>query len=501
MFEELKCPEEMTTVEEITSTTETNQSPVMLKNSIAMLDDIFDRHDITINEDDINQVNFNRLEMPEKILSNTKRSKNFDPVEEMMMGDQPVEDTLTNSTIAETTAPATLISDISENEINDTNETSANPAENLSTTLSTIVETTTAFVTEPVTKHISAGHPIHLSQAVFKDPPLLYDQLNSSTNVSRKDLRGANEGNDHFIPPMLLVKARFVPTKPQIEVTTMEIESTGTDSLTTESSNNLTSVELQSSVDTTEADGITIAPNTNSSNTLISEETASQNSVDLTSIASTVGSTESIVTEKPILLNKRNDGKLSLVKKLILPMITTSNILSVTPTIQKSENEIPTIPTEVSTKMPEVTKNMEIAVSELSNDIQQNEVPQTSVDIDDGSLKINVKIIPLITVPKATTPIRLDEPTLTTAFTGHSVPSINTVQPKSSIATEIETEIESESTQFHTTESAEHTASSVQFKNNFSNMDYSYKPNRRRVLTKSEYYNHNHGSYIKKILG
>jgi hypothetical protein len=267
--------------------------------------------------------------------------------DDIMLGDQPMiqgqmenasTDTITTTTLASTTDrqrrdtnvsenASTVATEVEETSSNDVNSIGSSTLNDISTSTSTEktteVPTTPTTVEGTTTKHIAAGFPIHMSQAVFKDPPVLFDQLNS-THSPRKDL---NANDDHFIPPMLLVKARFTPTKPHVEETTFEIGSTdSTKEITTE-------LNAETSAGADEAD-------------VSSVSTESAN-------VENAGTTET-QTEKPILIEKRHDGVL--IKKE--PEITT--VTSTAASVVTSEATQSVQTEEITTTIvPETTKQTE----------------------------------------------------------------------------------------------------------------------------------------------
>lgn len=244
-------------------------------------------------------------------LSKEKSSKTIKD-DEQMMGDAPAPEIHSTEFEQSTTYPATterqrrdanLIesSTVDTSSSTDTSTPTADESSSFSTELpssllssSTTSEQMTTFVTEESTTKIFAhGHPLHMSQAIFKEP-IQPDINNTHERIDFGD------AEDRFIPPMLLVKAKFTTTTSSGEaISTMKAEHSTTDVVATS-----LSTEQNTIIDTTE--------NGDESTTmkLDSNEIPLNDSSAATQLENTI--TSVTASEKPIMIGKRNDPRLGL---------------------------------------------------------------------------------------------------------------------------------------------------------------------------------------------
>jgi hypothetical protein len=559
MYEELKCDDE-------SSREHVEEHPtVIMKDPQKMLDDIFEIHEQNDNND--LEINLNRLEslpekfsdnrfdiddlmqgdqpsqieeetekilkksmkMPEKKLiynkknkdnSKTEKNKKLDDKEDLMLGDEPVLESekttqiaiesiknndLSTTTSASTTDRQRRATSSLENpiaELND-NETISNDTKELDSTeipttisASTTEVPSTTVAEELTSKHMLPGHPIHLSQANFKDPPLLFDQLNT-THTPRKDL-GAND--DHFIPPMLLVKARFTPTKPHFEETTLEIGSTDTTKETATEISTDTQPTAESSTENS----------SNSSDIISATESIVETTLKFENITFNIVSTNQSVTEKPILIEKRNDATVVLREQLfsnpeaitvsssIPDEIRTVNSQSADTTILLTEPSKIATTTVVEDKISDydTTLNPETISTETSENLAKNTVLPTSTTLLPESI-IEVEIS-TVSPLSAWTKEKMSTISITETTSMMHSSDISEIKPQQKRK---DPSLNHDSHDSHEDFNQEYDSDEHSKENKFSNADYEpYKPNRRRVLTKTDHHN-NHGSYIKKILG
>ncbi|CAO1411116.1 unnamed protein product [Diamesa hyperborea] len=611
MYDELKCPEEMMTTStegttiEITekttvesTTTEEYHPEVILKNPQKMMEDIFNSQ--TIHDDEIDmQVNSNRLETPEskkddddlmlgdqpitqetedkktllkktekkeiytkKSKLNKKEAKSKEIIidDEQMMGDQPASEHETSSNIALTTdrqrrdinSETTIATDVATSQQEETTQkldegtTTAVPV-----TSTTLAPVTTTLAEELTSKHIAAGHPLHQSQAVFKDPvpidlngshiaaghPLHQSQAVFKDPIPVEIINGThdrkevNPNEDHFIPPMLLVKARFTSTKATEGITETEMDST----------TQLSTSPISASEPSTDEQTVTeITQETNNSTTELKEannEIPSQN----TEVVPTL---PVAVSEKPILLEKRHDPRHGLNTITTTTVATTVELTAAT-TVEQTEatssisvenikivsvveeHDLTTMPQtteETSTSVTEQTSTETPTSSEVSTAQESTSQSPTSTaepKIELEKLIESTTTIPLI-VSTSTIPIMSSTP-MTIKITTLKAPEITTISststPTPSMAIVLQTapmkndidlktqfqhnieshEINNEMNNEHDDDNNEHEHNS---ENNFSNIEdfQPYKPNRHRELSKQDV--HHGGSFsIGRILG
>lgn len=418
MYDELKCPEEQTTTTatetttvDISRTTEESRPEVIIKNPQKMLEDIFNDVETNI-EVDSNRLDVvdakkeldlmvgdqpvpdavedkktllkisDKKEIFSKKMKNSKKekmSKEVTPMDdEPMMGDAPAEELHDEHSTTTATKHESLSTDRERRDVMETTlaadakistETPSSPQSDatiddfVSTSILTEVTTeaqqvTTVVTEETTTKFIVHGLPMFHSQVIFKEPIA----VDNGTN-ERKD-----DGNsyDHFIPPMILAKIRTTATK-STEGATEEARETTTDiaaSVTTEST----------------SDGQTVTEATEDDKNVTSKPTET-NEISINEIASvtqleTTPQLTSIASERPIMIEKRNDPRLGL-----NVAETTTQVPSTVANSQISTTELSSSTTEESTVVTDVSSpsvSYESSVSEISTTESQTELSETS---------------------------------------------------------------------------------------------------------------------------
>ncbi|XP_065083916.1 uncharacterized protein DDB_G0290587-like [Ochlerotatus camptorhynchus] len=266
---------------------------------------------------------------------------------------------------------------------------------------------------------------------------------------------------DHFIPPMLLVKARFTSTKAHVDTTTT------------------TTVEL------------------------LTETPEPSPSSSAAPISSTEDPTTAIMTDETYAVSDSgNDVQLvELNDKTSSPEISTSTESDVTTTHQ----------------VVEITFEDKVISSKIGT-LSITTRPFTAGELQSSTAVQNATALPetastTVVLPTTTTTTTT---TTTPAPTTTSVPSTTTTPSTTLRPTTIQTVTEHELHQddddtddgaddrhdSHEEEDNEADHHHEELHNSFSNIEnfQPYKPNRHRSLTKPEVHN-NHGNYIKKILG
>ena len=590
MYDELKCPEEMMTTSteattiEVTepttiesTTTEEYHPEVILKNPQKMMEDIFNSQ--TIHDEDTDmQVNSNRLDTPasskndddlmlgdqpivqetddkKTLLKKTEKkeiyakkgklnkkevkSKEVIVDDEQMMGDQPAMET--SSSIALTTdrqrrdinletTIAVELTTLQQDEVTTKLDEEAITT-TTTTTTTTLAPLTTTLAEELTSKHIAAGHPLHQSQAVFKDPipvdlngthiaaghplhqsqavfkdPIVVEIINGT-----HDRKEVNPNEDHFIPPMLLVKARFISTKTTEGATETEMDSTTPISVTESSTDGQTATEATQDL--------------NNSTTGL-KETNNEIPVHNTEIVPALTDT---VDEKPILIEKRNDPRHGLnvitttTAAAIVELIsaTSSVVLEETTTMAVSEeHEISTMPQtteETFTSVTEQTSTDTLTLTSLDVSAIQESSSESPASTAEPKIELEKVIESTTSIPLTiststvsimpSTPMTIKMTTLkapeitstpTIAIELKATPMKNDIDLKTTFQHNIEShEINNEMNNEHDDGNDEHNS-----ENNFSNIEdfQPYKPNRHRDLSKQDA--HHAGSFsIGRILG
>lgn len=563
MYNALKCPEEeiLSTISSLTSlsteeiTVETSskldtqvtasttlkadeeeiQPKVIIKNPQKMMEDIFDTIDVNVDVDS------NRLDdsdphkmdldlmvgdqpMPEEeadkkiLLKLTDKKEAFkkksDKIkeklkakddDEMMMGDAPAEDitsTTENSEIS--TSPkhdANLIAEATTQTINDmstfiTSNDASTTEESSSISTESPQQSTeqnipTTSTEEPTTKIIVQGHPLHMSQAIFKEP-IQPDVNNTHERINFSD-------SDVFIPPMLLVKAKFTTTTSTgTEHSTMsDVIVTSSSAVSSpESADNTENVDAES---TTIVESTTIKPENNEISSL-------NDTAQATQVENTITTVES--SEKPIMVGKRTDPRLGL-KDAMMSASTTTIVASTTEQMTTViSSEIPSSTTEseeltttteenssssgssISSSTFEITAESSPSSTLIIDETENTEIATTTLQASNGSPE--KLIADLSTTTIITSPSQTSEIPTSTAMMRNDIDAYHHQNGDvSDFSEHIETEGEGESS-----EDDHH-----HLENNFSNADYQpFKPNRHRTLSKQDHH-HGPGFSIGKILG
>lgn len=576
MYEELKCPEEQATstttmtmeptIVEISSTTEESRPEVIIKNPQKMLEDVFNNIETNIEVDsnrldvvdakkeldfmvgdqpaaDNTEDKKTLLKMTEKKEVYPKKSKNakkeskklpFD--DEPMMGDAPAEDvahgeltTIASSKHddsttdrqrrdAETTLPADAKA-TSEEPLSSTDE-AVTTTEDASTMTTEAQQITTVVTEETTTKNIVQGQPMFHNHAVFKEP-ISVD--NNNGTIERKDV---SNSDDHFIPPMLLVKARFTATKSTEGTEETKEMTTATDEITTSA---ITESVSETAVTGTSDDDKNVTVTTTKapeSNDIASNEISSSSSV------TQVETSPALTSEKPILIEKRNDPRLGLnygITTSTNAPLSTTEVLSASSTTE----EATTIIEETSSSS---VSSYESSVSEISTTESQTEMSEMSSDSSTSeSLSTQLFDTATSTQPEMTAE-RLIESTTTTTTTTEKVeassslasssvtpiaiklttlkiPDTSTHKPINKSTTQMRNDIDEfprhpesheSSHELHESSDENDGSSSEQhhLANNLNNEEnfQPYKPNRHRTHLKLEH-QHGAGFSIGRILG
>ena len=569
MYDELKCPEEqttitpteITTVEFSSTTTEESHPEVIIKNPQKMLEDVFNNVetnmeidsnrldavdakkelDLMVGDqpaDDTTEDKKTLLKLPEKKEVYPKKSKNGKKDskskqidDEPMMADAPAKevhdehattisskpDGLTTERqrrdVADTTMP--VEANVSSEVLLSTQHIDITTTENLSTIsteLSTEAPQITSVVTEETTtKNIVQGHPLFHNHAIFKEP-ISVD--NNNGTLERKDVSNTD---DHFIPPMLLVKARFTATK----------STEGTEETKEMTTDVSTSILTESTLE-----GQTVSETTDDEKNVTSKPTEtneiSTNEISSITQLETTPALTSVSIEKPIVIEKRNDPRLG----LNLNAITTSTLTPSTIAVELSSTELQSSSTTEepsSTVSEEVSSSVsyESTVSEMSTTESPTEVTETSeasssdTPTTTGIFDISTSTQPkraaerLIesTTQKAESSSAIDSSSMTPIaikLTTLKAPEILSPKPIKKSTTQMRNDIdnghrhESSETSHELHESSDENESFEHhhLENNLNNADdyQPYKPNRHRSITQSD---HHHGPAfsIGKILG
>lgn len=565
MYDELKCPEEQTTftpteitVEFSSTTTEESHPEVIIKNPQKMLEDVF--NDVEANmEIDSNRLDVAEakkeldlmvgdqpaadtaedkktlLKLPEKKEVFAKKSKSDKKDakskqtaldDEPMMGDAPAEevhderattipsksDGLTTERqrrdIPETTLP--IETNVSTETPIQHGDGTTEDSSSISTELATDAQQITSVVTEETTtKNIVQGHPLFHNHAIFKEP---ISMDNNNGTLERKDVSNTD---DHFIPPMLLVKARFTATK----------STEGTEETKEMTTDVSTSILTESTLE-----GQTVSETADDEKNVTSKPTEtneiSTNEISSITQLETTPALTSVSIEKPIVIEKRNDPRLGLnvITTSTLTPTTVAGELSTTESQSPSTTEEPssTVTEEVSSSV-----SFDSSVSEISTTESQTEISETSessssdTPTSTGMVDISTSLQPERTAE------RLIESTTQKAETSSSIasspvtpiaiklttlkaPEISARKPISKSSTQMGNDIDEghrhgsseASHELHESSDENESFEHHHLENNLNNAeDYQpYKPNRHRTITQLD---HHHGPAfsIGKILG
>lgn len=510
------------------------QPKVIIKNPQKMMEDIFDSIDVNaevdsnrLDDSDPHKMDLDLMvgdqpmdedESDKKILlkqpdkkeifkkkSDKLKDKLKAKDDEMMMGDAPAADNVQISTtenndiptstviisttdrqrrdanlIAETT---TALNDMSESTTNDASTTEelsslSTDSPQASSTESII---TTMPTEEPTTKIIVQGHPMHMPQGVFKEP-IQPDHNGTHERINFSDA-------DAFIPPMLLVKAKFTTTT-----------STGTETTVID---NLASSSSSSSTESVTIFDITDIADDISSTTVEPSTTVRVESNEISPVNDTAQVENTITTvdssEKPIMVGKRTDPRLGLKDAMSSttthPPPTTEQLTTI-----MSSSEIPSSTTE---SVDESTTDSSMSTFEITAD--SSSLSSTIIDETEGTVEIatttlqssgsaekliaDVSTTTIITSPAAATAVKPSSKTETMRndIDAYHHPNDDT----SELSEHLETEGESSSEDEH-----------HHVDNSFSNAEnyQPFKPNRHRSIMKHDQH-HGPGFSIGKILG
>lgn len=537
LYNALRCSdEEIDITSTITTTTilttDDAEPKVIIKNPQKMMEDIFDslNSDVVIDSNRLEETNVQHkvdldlmmgdqpmpsedvqpedkkilLKQPEKKEFFAKKSKQKSEKlkvkdDEPMMADAPAgevhsTDDTEQSTFIPTTdrqrrdanlLETTMSTADASSTVESTDSTTSNGEELSSTELPPSNPTAEQQMTtteESTTRLYVQGHPLHMSQAIFKEP------IQPDVHGTHERIE-IGESEDRFIPPMLLVKAKLTST-------TTEVISTSTSD--TASSTDQTIVDVTDIID----------ENATTSTTQKSEMSNDipMNETQPTQLENTI--TTVFASERPILIEKRNDPRLGLkAATTSLPLTSTQIIISST--------------AEVSTISEELTS---IAESTLDSGITTtDETPVTDLTDAGSSVAVSDTLKPLETFVTASTSHHEEAEKLILSST--TVVVEQTVEPSPTIIisspsplaiaakpTTLKTpEINKSTTTmrsndidaYHQTDDVSHEEeeSSEHYQNNFSNADnyQPYKPNRHRSINNEHH--HGPGFSIGKILG
>jgi hypothetical protein len=544
---------EVTTVEFL-STTEESRPEVIIKNPQKMLEDVFNDVETNI-EVDSNRLDVadakkeldfmfgdqpvaddaedkkTLLKLPEKkevfakkAKNAKKESKNLPLDDEPMMGDAPAEEaahddqTTTVATKPEASTTDRQRRDALETTLaadaNDSTEATPQQSEESVTKIASTVPTeaatteapvVTTVTDEPTTKNIVQGHPLFHNHAIFKEP-ISVDNNNGS--LERKDVSNTD---DHFIPPMLLVKARFTATK-----STEGIEETKemtTDAITE------TTLEGQTVTEISDDDkNVTSKPLESND---ITNEISSVTQVEVTPSLTQVAS-----SERPILIEKRNDPRLGLnvaatttTTSTAQPATSAAIQLSTTDAQSPSTTDEPTMFTEEASS---ASVSYESSVSEISTTESQTETTEMSESSSSESPSTKLSSDISTTVQPESTGERLIESTTQKAeasstsavptpiaikLTTLRVPDVTSAEPINKSTPQMGNDIDEihESSQLHRTFEADEGSyvETQHVENNLNNEEnfQPYKPNRHRDVSHHQNPHHGPGFSIGKILG
>jgi hypothetical protein len=569
MYNALRCPEEeiasSSSAIDVTPTTTTTEEPepkVIIKNPQKMMEDIFDSldSDVVLDSNRLEETNVQHkvdldlmmgdqpmassaadeveadkkvlLKQPEKKETFPKKTKQKSEKlkardeDEPMMGDAPClpcamkanedakseQTTLTPTTdrqrrdanLLESTTTST--SEVSTSD--STTDTSKSDDESSPIVSSTEMPATTeqpittTLIEETTTKVYVQGHPLHMSQAIFKEPI----QPDVNNTHERIEIGNADAG---FIPPMLLVKAKTTTT-------TMEPVK---ETLTTDISTDQTLIDVTDVADENNTIIVTSKPAESISESPSNETQPTVLATQLENTITTVAS-----SEKPILIEKRNDPRLGLkaVATTSVPITPTQQIIvsstvelttvseDLTSVSENTESTFEvntstenaammtitteeTLPTELldtsssSAAVSDTSKSLELVVSPSSTMTQEKAITAEKLILSTVATEQTVE--PSTTIMSSSpTPIALKQTTMTINKSTTTMRNDIDAYRHSEDGSHEDEEQESSEKQHHT-------------ENHFSNVDYEpYKPNRHRSVIKPDHH-HGPGFSIGKILG
>lgn len=570
MYNALKCPEEKeeikATIASISASTTGEPEPkVIIKNPQKMMEDIFDSLDIDTNRlEETNvqhKVDLDLMMGDQPVASDDekvgkkvlpkqtdkkevfpkKTKQKFEKLkvkseDEQMMGDEPAEEihsTTEQSTNIPTTdrqrrdvnlvEATTTITDV----ITESTESSTESEGSSSTELpssSTTEQILTTFVTEETTTKVYVqGHPLHMSQAIFKEP-ISPDGTHERIEIGKSE--------DRFIPPMLLVKAKTPAPTTTEDNLLKETQTTDISESTEQTIVDVTDIADESSTInaiTTQKSEISndISLNNNNNETTQITEAAS---IQLENMITTV-----IASEKPIMIEKRNDPRLGL--KAVTTSAPSSTTSQTTPQIASVVSS--TIASDVTTMSDELTSNTETGSTESTFEMNSGGSSSISISTDEShetELLESSSSSPSLSYssqPTFVSDTSKPQETLVTSSTFEqemaekvilsTAPAVAIEQTVESSAPIISTSTEkipqttitksaalmrNDIDAYHQTDEVsreneeEESSEYHHLENTFSNADnyQPYKPNRHRSIVKPEHH-HGPGFTIGKILG
>lgn len=395
-----------------------------------------------------------------------KNEKKAEDDEELMMGDQPDEtETQPIDIVQQAVKPTEGDSDESSTVGVAGSSTEGEPAttSEVTETESTTADSRLRRATDSETSSesaITATTELSTTEASTTTQEPTTSSTASSHILPTTPKKEVASVGDHFIPPMLLVKARFTSTKSHDHEATTTVESTSEASEATQSSS-------------------TVVPEQTSTITQETSSIAENNSDRPTTEAPTVTEVEASTAGHQIVEITFDDHELT--SKIGTLSITTRPFTS---------SEHTTLNTETTTSVE--TTSGQNATQEVSSTTTQ---ATTTV------------IVPSSTSAPTTTTTVASTTTTTTTTTSTSTPAPATssphVEPSSSEEHDHDDHDNDTNGEENGDGSDEHEHSGEHHNTNkFSNIEnyQPYKPNRHRSLTKSEVHN-NRNNYIKKILG
>lgn len=570
MYDELKCPEELTTVApteittvEFASTTNDEIRPeVIIKNPQKMLEDVFNNIEENMEVDsnrldvadakkeldlmvgdqpaaDLPEDKKTLLKLPEKKEVYPKKSKNskkdskvkdLTMDDEPMMGDAPAEEVHDEHLTTISSKPDSSTTDRQRRDAVDTTlpaeakfstelpasnqhsgETTTEDSSTIATDLTTEVQQITSVVTEEATtKNIVQGHPLFHNHAVFKEP-ISVD--NNNGTLERKDV---SNSDDHFIPPMLLVKARFTATKSTEgteetkEMTTDISTSTVTESI----------LDGQTVTETSDDDK-------NATSKPVESSEVSANEIPSITQLETTPAVSSIAIEKPIVIEKRNDPRLGLKEITTTTQATSTNGVQ----LSSTEAQSPSTTDEPITITEEASSSVsyESSVSEISTTESQTETSElmessssdspTSTRMSDISTSTQPEPTAERLIESTTEKLEASSPLASSSVTPIAIklttlkaPETSSPKPMMKSSIRMRNDIDeshrgrddsSESShEMHENSDENGSYEHHHLENNLNNADnfQPYKPNRHRSMSKLD---HHHGPAfsIGKILG
>uniref|UniRef100_A0A182KGD7 C-type lectin domain-containing protein n=1 Tax=Anopheles christyi TaxID=43041 RepID=A0A182KGD7_9DIPT len=390
----------------------------------------------------------------------------------------------------------------------------------------------TAFDVTEATTTTSAMPSQATTVTVGSTPPaLLTTRTTASSHILPTTPKKEVITGDHFIPPMLLVKARFISARPQTEAppttvlpttssTNLPVEQGVTDPMPTglaTSESALTEVQQKldpsSTVESTASDSVVESSSAASADAhqvvhVVFEPSESEQSGSLT------------ITTRPFpAVNAAPPQSAALVSTIQLTQYSDTITTTVDPELETivHSSEAPKMSTSTSTEELDTTtivpETMEAnassktspSVPSLANAVVSTMVttpeqevfpsssdPKTTPEDDHSPAQDAITAVPF-TSPK----VELTErPTA-----GGHLPTVEQQMSEVEVNQPSEQDHHDMSSEQHEEDDEEHEQHS-ELHNSFSNVEnyQPYKPNRHRALTKPEVHN-NHGAYIKKILG